>query len=135
MAQNPQIPYSVTNAQADALARFLDNGFLRIYDGTMPTRADDALSTQNLLAELRFNATSAPAAANGVLTFNAITGDTAANAGGTQTFFRAFSADGTTVRWQGTCGASGCDLNLPSPIALNAAIGITGLTYTVPRGA
>lgn len=135
MATNTQIHYSTANAQADALARLLDNGYLRIYDGTMPTRADDALGAQVLLAELRFNATSAPAASNGVLTFNAITGDPAANAGGTQTFFRAFSVDGTTVRWQGTCGASGCDLNIPSPIALNAAIGITGLTYTVPRGA
>lgn len=135
MATNSQIPYSVTNAQADLLARLLDNGYLRIYDGTVPTRADDALSAQVLLAELRFNATSAPAASNGVLTFNAITGDTAANAGGTQTFFRAFGSDGTTVLWQGTCGASGCDLNLPSPIAINAAVGITSLTYTVPRGA
>lgn len=135
MALNPQISYAAVNAEANALARLLDNGYLRIYDGTVPTRADDALAAQVLLAELRFNATSAPAASNGVLTFNAITGDTAANAGGTQTFFRALGSDGTTVLWQGTCGASGCDLNIPSPIALNAAIGITSLTYTVPRGA
>lgn len=135
MALNPQISYAAVNAEANALARLLDNGYLRIYDGTVPTRADDALAAQVLLAELRFNATSAPAASNGVLTFNAITGDPAANAGGTQTFFRALGSDGTTVLWQGTAGASGCDLNLPSPIALNAAIGITSLTYTVPRGA
>lgn len=135
MPQNPQIPYAITNAQADLLARALDNGFFRIFDGAVPERASDALGSQVLLAEGRFAATSAPAAVNGVLTFNTLAGDSSANAGGTQTFFRAYSSDGTTCVWQGTCGASGCDFNLPSPIALGAAIDITGLTYTVPRGA
>lgn len=135
MALNTQISYAAVNAEADALARLLDNGFLRIYEGTVPTRADDALGAQVLLAEGRFAATSAPAASNGVLTFTVPITDSAANAGGTQTFFRAFKSDGTTVVWQGTAGASGCDLNLPSPIALGAAINVTSLTYTVPRGA
>lgn len=135
MANNTQISYAAVNAEADTLARLLDNGYFRIYDGTIPTRADDALGAQVLLAEGRFAATSAPAPSNGVLTFNPLTGDSAANAGGAQSFFRAFKADGTTCVWQGTCGASGCDFNIPSPIAKDAAINITGLTYTVARGA
>lgn len=35
MAQNPQITYAITNAQADLLARALDNGFFRIFGGVL----------------------------------------------------------------------------------------------------
>ena len=47
----------------------LDNGYLRIYDGTQPATANTAIGSQVLLAELRFNADAAPVAVNGVLTF------------------------------------------------------------------
>ena len=89
--------------EADAVCTLLNSGYLRIYDGSQPATADTALGAQNLLAELRFNATAAPAATNGVATFNAITSDASANATGTATFFRALKRTAplrySTARW------------------------------------
>ncbi len=110
MAVNTQIADATVNAQADALATLLNNGYLRIYDGTQPTNADTAIGAQVLLAELRFNATAAPAASGGVLTFNAITPDSSANATGTATWFRCLQSDGTTVVMDGSVGTSASNM-------------------------
>lgn len=110
MALDTQMADVAVNAEADALARLLDNGYLRIYSGTKPATADTALSGNTLLAELRINATSAPAASGGVLTFNAITSDSSADATGTASFFRAFKSDGTTAVMDGTVGTSSANM-------------------------
>jgi hypothetical protein len=120
LALNSQIADSVCNAQADVLARLLDAGLLRIYSGTQPATADTVLSGNTLLAELVFNATSAPAASGGVLTFNSITADSSANATGTATFFRAVKADGTTVILDGSVGTATSNMII-------AAVEITAL--------
>lgn len=120
------------NTMADALATSLNNGYLRIYSGTEPATADTALSGNTLLAELRFNATAAPAASAGLLTFNSITGDASNNASGTATFFRAFRSDGTTVEFQGTVGTGGEALNLSSTtITAGGSTNVTAFTYQV----
>lgn len=134
MALNTQMAYAAVNVEADALSDELDSGYLRIYDGSQPANADTAISTQTLLAELRFNATAAPAASNGVLTFNAITADSSANATGTATWFRALKSDGTTVIMDGTVGTSGCNLNLTSAsITTGTQVSVTSFTHTIPR--
>lgn len=121
------------NTQADALRTSLNTGWLRIYSGTPPANADAALSGNTLLAELRFNATSAPAAVNGLLTFNAITADASNNASGTATFFRAFRSDGTTLEFQGTVGTGGEALNLASTtITAGLSTSVTAFSYQVP---
>jgi len=135
MALNPKISNAAANAEADATARLLDNGYLRIYDGTQAVDADTALGAQVLLAELRYNATSAPAASGGVLTFNAITADSSANATGTATWFRSLKSDGTTVVFDGSAGTSGANLNLNSvAIQSGAAVSISSHTYTRNKG-
>lgn len=106
MALNTQVADATVNAQADLLSDNLDNGYLRIYDGTQAATADTAIGAQVLLAELRFNATAAPAASGGVLTFNAITADSSANASGTASWFRALKSDGTTVVMDGSVGTA-----------------------------
>ena len=83
MANNLKLSNTAVNAEADALSVLLDNGYLRIYDGTQAATADTAVGAQVLLAELRFNADAAAAATAGVLTFNAITQDSSANNTGT----------------------------------------------------
>lgn len=131
MALNPKLSNASANAAADAVARLLDTGYLRIYSGTQPADADTALSGNTLLAELRFNATSAPAAVAGVLTFNAIAADTSADATGTATFYRAFKSDGTTVVTDGSVGTSGANLNLNSvAIQSGAQVSVSSFTYT-----
>src|SRR5688572_6746741 len=97
MASNVHIAAATRNAMLDEMGRDLDNGYLRIYSGTQPANAAAALSGNTLLAELRFNATSAAAASGGVLTMNAITADASANATGTATFARCLASDGSTV--------------------------------------
>lgn len=135
MANNPKISSTAVNAQADALSDLLDNGYLRIYDGTQPANANTAVSTQVLLAELRFNATASAAASAGTLTMNAITQDSSANATGTATWFRALKSDGSTVVFDGSVGTSSCDINLGSTsITSGSSVGVTSMTFTVSAG-
>ncbi len=134
MANALRLTNAAVNAEADAFARLLDNGYLRLYSGTQPATADSALSGNTLLAELRFSATSAPAAAAGVLTFSAITTDTVADATGTASFFRAFKSDGTTAVYDGSVGTSAADLVLDSvAIQAGADVAVTSLAHTVPK--
>lgn len=104
---NRKLSNASADAAADAVARLLDNGYLRLYDGTQAADADTAVGAQVLLAELRFNATSAPAAVAGLLTFNAITSDSSADASGTATWFRALKSDGTSGVMDGSVGTGG----------------------------
>lgn len=135
MANNPKISSTAVNAQADALSDLLDNGYLRIYDGTKPANANTAVSTQVLLAELRFNATASAAASAGTLTMNAITQDSSANNTGTATWFRALKSDGSTVVFDGSVGTSSCDINLGSTsITSGSSVGVTSMTFTVSAG-
>lgn len=135
MANNLKISTTAVNAQADALSDLLDNGYLRIYDGTQPANANTAITSQVLLAELRFNATAAPAASGGVLTMNSITQDSSANNTGTATWFRALKSNGSTVVFDGSVGAASCDLNIGSTsITAGASVAVTSMTYTVSAG-
>jgi hypothetical protein len=135
MALNTQLANATVNGQADNLATRLNSGFLRIYDGTQPATADTAVSTQVLLAELTFNATAAPAATVGLLTFNAITSDSSANATGTPTWFRAVQSNGTTVVMDGSVGASGANLNLSGltggQIIIAGTVAVSSFTHDV----
>lgn len=135
MANNLKISTTAVNTQADALSDLLDNGYLRIYDGTQPANANTAITTQVLLAELRFNATAAPAASGGVLTMNSIAQDSSANNTGTATWFRALKSDGSTAVFDGSVGTASCDLNLGSTsITSGASVAVTSMTYTVSAG-
>lgn len=136
MAKNTQLANATVNGQADDLATQLDNGYLRIYDGTQPANANTAVGSQVLLAELRFNATAAPAASNGVLTFNALTPDSSANASGTASWFRALSSDGSTVVMDGTVGETADTPNLvlsSKAIASGATVSVSSFTHTVQK--
>lgn len=136
MALATRMAYAATNRQADILSDDLDNGYLRIYDGSQPANADTAVSTQTLLAELRFNATAAPAASNGVLTMNALTAEDSALASGTATWFRALKSDGTTTLFDGSVGTIGSTSNLEltsTTITSGTQVSVTAFTHTVPR--
>ena len=134
MAKNTQMADATVNAQADALSDLLDNGYLRIYDGTQPATADTAITTQTLLAELRFNATASPAASGGVITMNAITADSSANASGTASWFRCLKSDGTTVVMDGNVGTTGSTSNLElatTTITAGVQVSVSSFTHDV----
>ncbi|MEK9722830.1 MAG: hypothetical protein VW405_05010 [Rhodospirillaceae bacterium] len=135
MANNPKRSNTAVNAAADAVCPLLNNGYLRIYDGTQPATADTAISTQTLLAELRWNATAFGSASSGVSTANSITADSSADATGTATWFRALESDGSTVVFDGSVSTSGADLNLNSvSITAGSAVSVTSFTYTENKG-
>jgi RES domain-containing protein len=122
------------NDMIDAWSPEFNTGYLRIYDGTIPTNADTAVGAQVLLAELRFNATAFGAASAGVATANAFTADSAANATGTATWFRALRSDGTTVLMDGTVGTSNANLVINSTaIQVNAEVQVNSMTVTLPK--
>lgn len=135
MALNTQLANATVNGQADDLSARLNSGYLRIYDGTQPATADTSIGAQVLLAELTFSATAAPAAVNGLITFNALTADSSANATGTPTWFRAVQSNGTTVVMDGSVGASGCNLNLSGltggQIIIGGTVSISSFTHDV----
>ena len=132
MPLNTQMANATVNGQGDNFSARLNNGYLRIYDGTQPATADTAIGAQVLLAELRFNATAAPATVNGLVTFNAITADASANASGTASWFRALSSDGTTVVYDGSVGTATSNLILSSVgITAGDSVSVTALTHDV----
>lgn len=134
MALNTQLAYNSCNTEADVLGPLINNGKLRIYDGTQPANADTPVTSQTLLAELTFGDPAFGSASNGVITANAIMADSSANATGTATWFRCVKSDGTTVVMDGSVGTSGANLNLNSVnIQAGAQVSVSSFTHTVPR--
>jgi hypothetical protein len=119
---------TVRNAMLDAITAAIgSNGLLRIYDGSRPASGGAATT---LLAQLALSATAAPAAAGGVLTLNAITQDSSADATGTATWFRITTSGGTFVI-DGSVGTSGSDLNLTTTsIVATQPVSVSSFTIT-----
>jgi len=124
------------NAAINAMAALVDGGSLRIYSGTEPASANAALAGNTLLAELPLSATAFGAAVNGVVTANAITADTSADATGTPTFYRLLTSGGTAV-YQGDAAedpGSGEELILSDlsagQIVQGGSVTVTSLTIT-----
>lgn len=129
-------------ATQNALANLIDDqinagaagGTIKIYDGTQPATADTAITTQTLLATLTFSVTAFGAAAAGVITAAAITGDSAADATGTATWARIADSDTNTI-FDCDVSTSGATINLNSTsIVVGATVDITSLTITMPSG-
>ena len=120
------------NSQADAIARLLDNGSVKVYSGTPPANVDAALSGNTLLATNPLSATSAPAASAGAITFSTITDDSSIDATGTASFYRTFKTDGTTPVTQGSVAVSGGSMTL-ADLALVAGnvFAIASFVHTV----
>ncbi len=134
MANDLRESNAAVNGKADYISDQLDNGYIRIYDGTIPTNADTAIGAQVLLAELRFSATASGAAVAGLVTFSAITADASANATGTASWFRALKSDGTSVIFDGTVGTATSDIVLNTvSIVSGAEVSISSFTYTQPK--
>jgi len=124
------LAYSSTlrNNRLDQIASAVGaSGLLRIYDGSRPATGGAATT---LLAELTCGATFAAGAAAGVLTLNAITQDSSANATGTATWFRITTSGGTAVV-DGSVSTSGSDLNLTTTsIVSTQPVSVSSFTIT-----
>lgn len=120
---------ALRNTMLDAITtRAGTSAVLKIYSGTRPATGG---TETTVLAELTCNASAfAAAASSGVLTLNAITSDTSANATGTASWFRIQSSGATHVL-DGDVAASGSDLNMSTvSFVSGATIAISSATIT-----
>lgn len=138
MAHNLKLSNATVDVQGDATAPLFNSGYLRLYEGTQPATADTAITDQVLLAEPRFASTGIATSVNGVLTANALTADSSANATATTgaSFYRALQSDGVTVICDGSVGVTGsgsdCELNSVM-IQAGAAVSVTSFTHTIQK--
>ena len=111
MASNLNYSNGTRNAQQQGLITYAGSGCLiKLYNGTQPTNANTAISTQTLLVTLTVSG-SFGTDSNGTLTLGSVTNGTAV-ASGTADFFRIFKSDDSTVVMDGSVGTSGADMNL-----------------------
>jgi hypothetical protein len=141
MALNTRLSTDARDVQLNAFGPLLNNGYFRIYDSTgtgQPATPNTAITTQVLLAEIRWNATAFGASAAGsgtdrTITAAALTDDSSADASGTATWFRALKSDGTTVEMDGSVGTATANLVMNSvAISSGARVSVTSFTHSFP---
>lgn len=107
-------------------------GTLKLYSGTQPATGDGNLSGNTLLATLTFGDPVASDAASGVLTFDAITEDSSADASATATWARIQDSDGNKI-FDGDVGTAGAMINLnTTTVAAGGPVRITSFSITFP---
>ena len=128
MASNLKYSNGTRDAQQQGLITYAGSGsIIRLYDGTQPTNANTAISTQVLLVSLTISGAFGTDS-NGTITLGSVTNGTAV-ASSTATFFRIVKSDGTTVVMDGSVGTSGADMNLnTTTIASGQTVSITAGT-------
>jgi len=137
MAHEIKVSTQAASLKADAWATAMNGGIIRIYNGAKPATGNAALGAATLLGELTFGNPAFGAAANGLVTANAITKDASADNTGIAQFYRLFKADGTTPMGDGTCGIAGggFDLEMPNTsITQFGEITCTGFTHQESLG-
>jgi hypothetical protein len=132
MAKSTGWTNAVRNLMAESIDQEYNDGYLRIYDGSRPAGPSTAVSTQTLLAELRFADPAAASVTNGVITFDTMTPDTSANNTGTATWARCLKADGTTAICDLNVGTSDANV-IVSTTAISAGVevSVTSASVTV----
>lgn len=133
---NIRIAEATRNAMLDALIAQMDLGAgaatLKLYSGTQPANADTALAGNTLLATLTFSNPAAPGAVAGVVTFDTITEDSAADATATATFARIQDSDGNVVFDGDVNTVSSMIVLNTTSIVTGGPVRITSFTITIP---
>ncbi len=108
-------------------------GTIKVYNGTQPTSANDAITTQTLLATLTFS-DPCGTTSSGTLTMSAITQDSAADATGTATWARIADSSGSTVfDVEVTVTGAGGTLQFnTTSFVIGGPVLISSFTVTVP---
>ena len=127
MASNLKYSNGTRDAQQQGLITYAStNAIINIYDGTQPTNANTAITTQTLLVSLAVTGAFGTDS-NGTITMSSVANGTAV-ATSTATFFRIFKSDNTTVVMDGSVGTSGTDMILDDVTIT------TGQTVTITSG-
>jgi len=134
MALNTELTIVARNAAlASGLSPQFNGGKLQLCTGSQPADVESPGAT-TVLAVLTLNATAFGAPSAGVVTANAITGETNAPATGTAGHARLYKSDGTTLLATGTVGTVDANVVLGTT-AVNAGniVNCTSLSLTVPK--
>lgn len=137
MSATIRLADATRNATLDAIATRIDAGSgagtMKVYSGSLPTNANTAIGSQVLLGTLTFSDPCAGSAASGVLTFDAITQDSSADATGTIGWARLADSDGTTVMDVSAGTGSGVVLQFNTlAVTSGGPIACSALTITAP---
>lgn len=135
-----RIPTAVRNAACDAVVDRADigsgtaQGRLRIYTGSQPASANDAVGGATLLAEVQLANPAFTAASTGVATLLGTPLSATGLAAGTAGWFRVVDRDGGTVV-DGSAGTVGTELILnTATISVGVTVQINSGTITMPAG-
>jgi hypothetical protein len=123
------------NLVQDARKAAYNGGSLRIYSGARPANVAAGVSG-TLLAQLTFAATAFPASSARVLTANAITQDSSADAAGTAGYAAAFTSGGTLISLHslGLAGSGAECIISATTITLGMTVTCSSFTITQPDG-
>ena len=135
---NLRLASAAQNAMLTAIRNLIDagsaGGTIKLYTAPQPAGPDTAVTTQTLLATLRFADPAAPAPAAGVLTFAAVTEDGDAAASGTAAWARIADSSGAAV-FDCDVGTSGATINLNSTaITVGDIVRVTSFVLTQAAG-
>ncbi len=103
----------VVNAQAEALAKLADGGYVDIYDGERPKSADDPVTTQTLGVSLQLGVPAFLPAEGGTLTANPL-GSNVAVGRIKATWARVTAADHKTALKDLSVGTRDANIILPT---------------------
>lgn len=111
MASNLKYSNGTRDAQQNGLITYAGSGaIINIYDGTQPSNANTAVTTQVKLVALTITGTFGTDS-SGTITLSTVTNGVAV-ATGTASWFRITKSDGTTVVMDGSVGTSSADMIL-----------------------
>lgn len=133
---NIRVAVAARNVMLDALVARMNLGSgsatMKFYSGSQPANGDAALAGNTLLGTLTFGDPAAPAAVAGVVTFDTIIEDSAADATNTATWVRIEDSDGNKV-FDGDVNTTGAMINInTTAIVTGGPIRVNSFTITLP---
>lgn len=124
----------ISTAQAalalNALKAAYDSSTIRYYQGTMPASVATGVGSDTLLGSLTMDSTAFPTTSTNVLTANAITQDSSADATGTIGYAAVFN--GSTLISLHTVGTSGAEITV-NTLSVVAGLPITMSSFTITQ--
>ena len=132
MARHTRLANLAVNTQASALAELLDDGFIEVYDGEQPSRAEADVTSQKLLVTMKFGSPAFRPAVAGVIIANPISPGVAVVTG-RPSWARICRVDKTPIMTV-SAGTSNASMILPVAI-LEAGITLTvDFNHTIAKG-
>lgn len=135
------ITSDIQDAAANAVGDLFDDGFIVVYDGSVPADAKAGLGSSDVLATVELAANAFGAASTGVITLQGVPlSDNDIDKSSTATYFRMYASDAddaidTDVILQGTVGTAAADMIVDSVnFVAGGVFTITSLTVTMPDG-